>query len=74
MSLVDNMLAATQRDRLHRARCALPSGPIPADVYWSADSDNFYFADTQEGMGDDFYRSWRPRASEFPTNSAAAIL
>lgn len=35
----------------------------PQDVYYH--DGNFYSAETQKGMGNDFYFKWRDRASEF---------
>lgn len=39
---------------------------IPTGVYYSAENDNFYDADTLQGMGTPFYRRWRLRSDEFP--------
>ncbi|AFU88206.1 hypothetical protein CcrColossus_gp336 [Caulobacter phage CcrColossus] len=43
------------------------SGAIPEGVYWFAEHQNFYDANTRVGMGDTFYRNWRGRYHEFPT-------
>lgn len=46
-------------------------GPaIPEGVYWSAEADNFYSTLGNRGMGNDFYRQWRPHARHFPTEPA----
>lgn len=42
--------------------------PIPVDVYWSGDNDNFYSAFNRQGMGQDFYNTWINRYREFPVN------
>lgn len=37
------------------------------DVYWSAESGNFYDRQTRKGMGNEFYREWFARRDEFPS-------
>lgn len=44
---------------------------IPPDVYWNADASNFYSFPRNEGMGDQFFRTWRGRVAEFPTGPHA---
>lgn len=41
--------------------------PIPTDVYWEAEADNFYSSTTGRGMSNEFHSKWRNRADEFPT-------
>lgn len=40
--------------------------PIPAEVYYSREHDNFYHVTTRGGQGNHFYRKWRARRDEFP--------
>lgn len=40
--------------------------PIPEDVYFSAESLNFYSMQGNQGMGNEFFAMWYPRAAEFP--------
>jgi hypothetical protein len=44
--------------------------PIPPNVYWAPLADNFYSAEGG-GMGNDFYRKWKPRRAEFPQGESA---
>lgn len=44
---------------------------IPLNVYYSAEHDNFFYngpnkENLNKGMGDKFYRIWKPRWKEFP--------
>lgn len=39
---------------------------IPAGVYYSAESGNFYAMDTHKGQGNVFHRKWKPVARLFP--------
>jgi hypothetical protein len=41
--------------------------PIPLDVYYRAESNNFYDMRAKVGMGMGFWRKWRDRKHEFPT-------
>lgn len=47
------------------------SGPIPQDVYWFAEHQNFYHTKTRRGMGEPFYMNWRRRYHEFPQGPPA---
>lgn len=40
--------------------------PIPPDIYYSAESDNFFDVINRHGQGLTFYRAWYDRRSEFP--------
>ena len=42
--------------------------PIPANVYWNAEHENFYGMFTRQGMGQEFFDTWFPRRDEFPKN------
>lgn len=67
----DNQQEAVDRARqLMGTPCAEALGkaqkvPIPPNVYYKPDSDNFY-ANTGDGLGEEFYTKWKPRACEFP--------
>lgn len=39
---------------------------IPSGIYWSREGGNFYDAETNKGMGIQFYDRWKDRKSEFP--------
>lgn len=53
-------------DRMHKAKMHPNGCGIPAGVYFKAAHDNFYFEETQDGMGEGFYQEWRARRAEFP--------
>lgn len=41
--------------------------PVPADVYWSEQNQNFYSTVTGRGQDDAFFEKWHDRCMEFPT-------
>lgn len=43
------------------------SKPIPARVYYNAETHNFYTFE-REGMGHVFFKEWSPRWKEFPSS------
>lgn len=43
--------------------------PIPAGVYYSAESDNFYCAAGRGGLGMAFWQTWRERKHDFPQSA-----
>lgn len=54
-------------DRMHKAKChPVTAARIPDGVYFKSNHDNFYFEETQDGMGEAFYQTWRERRAEFP--------
>jgi hypothetical protein len=53
-------------ERMHKAKCHPRNGAIPDGIYFKAEHDNFYFAETEDGMGQGFYVDWRDRRHEFP--------
>lgn len=40
--------------------------PIPPNIYYSLEADNFYLMPGRYGLGIEFYNRWYPRKSEFP--------
>ena len=44
--------------------------PLPNGVYYRAESDNFYLASANVGMGWNFWQKWRHRKFEFPTSAS----
>ena len=46
--------------------------PIPEGIYYDAEHDNFYHAQTHGGLGEGFYVKWHNRREEFPKRAAAA--
>lgn len=40
--------------------------PVPAGIYYRAESDNFYSITHRVGMGDLFYMQWKDRRADFP--------
>jgi hypothetical protein len=46
--------------------------PIPSGVYYRAESDNFYDMTANVGMGMGFWRKWRDRKHDFPTERGAS--
>lgn len=50
------------------------SEPVPAGVYYHAESDNFYDAGLGNiGKGVSFWETWKARKAEFPTTREAAL-
>jgi hypothetical protein len=45
---------------------------IPTGVYFDINMDNFYAVNGHGGCGEEFYRKWQDRASEFPKSSTEA--
>ena len=50
------------------------TGPIPTNVYFSIDADNFYSEFSGKGCGNDFFKLWKPRWREFPAAPPAVVL
>lgn len=44
---------------------------IPSGIYYSREHDNFYAEISKKGQGNDFYRKWIDRCSEFPSTPTA---
>lgn len=40
---------------------------VPAGIYYSAEHQNFYDAETNKGQGLEFWNAWRQYAKWFPT-------
>lgn len=47
--------------------------PIPPDVWFAIDADNFYSSVHHKGCGNDFFIKWKPRWREFPAAPPSAV-